>query len=71
MIQVPALIPFIIPDKVPTVAIPVLLLIQLPPLIALVRSIELPTQTLDGPEMAEGDGVTDIVVVVKQLVASA
>ena len=71
MIQVPALIPFIIPDKVPTVAIPVLLLIQLPPLIASERSIEVPTQTIDGPEMAEGDGVTEIVVVVKQPVARA
>jgi hypothetical protein len=70
MIQVPEAIPVTMPVSVPTVAMPALLLIQLPPLIASERSIEFPTQTIAGPEMAEGDGVTDIVVVVKQPVAS-
>jgi hypothetical protein len=45
------------PDTTPllfTVATPVLLLLQVPPVVALLNIVVLPTQTVDVPEIASG-----------------
>ncbi len=64
IVAVPAETPVTSPEVNPTVAIEVLLLVQLPPGIKLVRVIMEPAQTLPAPEIEEGVGLTSIVSVV-------
>ena len=53
-----------------TVATPVLLLVQLPPVVALVSVIVVPIHTVDAPVMAAGVGLMVSTCVVWQPVAS-
>ena len=60
-------VPFTTPDTTPElviVATPVLLLLQLPPLVALVSVMVVPRHTVDAPDIAAGDGLmvsTDVI----------
>jgi hypothetical protein len=60
----PAVTPVTTPLVLPTVAVDVLLLIQVPPVSVLLRVIERPKHTADGPLIAAGTGLTETVVVV-------
>lgn len=67
--MVPALTPRTTPDVL-TVATVVVLLAQVPPLVAVVRVMTLPIHTPDGPVRSAGAGLTTIVRVVRQPVGS-
>ncbi len=60
IVTAPAVTPFTMPVVEPTVALP-LLALQLPPGVALVKVIEEPSQTAEGPVIAAGNGLTVIV----------
>jgi hypothetical protein len=66
MVTVPADTPVTEPDALLTLPIAVLLLLQLPPVVAHVSVTEEPAITDDKPEIPAGDTFTDIVVVLKQ-----
>jgi hypothetical protein len=70
---VPAVTPVTTPDDEPTVATPVAVLVQVPPLTVLVRVVVADVQTVAVPPMAAGDGVVVIVVLAEaeQLLAVA
>ena len=58
------------PDAVPIVATPVLLLLQVPPEAASVKVVPEPIHTpLDAPDIADGDGITVTTAVAVQPVA--
>jgi hypothetical protein len=59
MVAVPPLMPVTKPLSTPTVATPVLLLLQVPPAAVLVNVKVLDLQTILPPDMAPGIGVTD------------
>ena len=65
-----ALTPVTMPVPAPTVAVPVALLVHAPPLVASVRVMEDPSQTVEGPEIAVGDGFTVTMAVIRQPVGS-
>lgn len=58
MVAVPAATPPTTPDEEPTVATPVALEVQVPPVVALLSVICLPEQTEVLPEIADGVGLT-------------
>ena len=62
----PALTPLTIPVDEPTVALEVLLLLQVPPDVALLSEVVLPAQTTAVPVIAPGTGFTVAVRVVWQ-----
>ena len=66
MVAVPPVIPVRIPVVVPIVPTAVLLLLQVPPVLASPRVVVLPAHTGVVPVMAPGVGFTVIVVVVLQ-----
>ncbi len=68
---VPAATPVIIPLAEPIVACAVLLLLQTPPPVALVRVVVRPTQTDAVPAIAAGMGLTVTAAVTRQPVLSA
>ena len=53
----PALIPVTVPE-VPTLAVPALTLLQVPPVVASVREVDNPEQTDNVPDIAPTDGAT-------------
>ena len=63
----PELIPLTIPEAEPTVAMVVLLLLQLPPPPLSYKVTGAPTHTESGPDTAGGAALTFIVVVAEQL----
>ncbi len=63
MVALPAATPETIPVAEPTVAIEVLLLVHVPPEVALFSVTEAPTHVAIVPVMADGNGVTVTVVV--------
>lgn len=65
IVTVPAAMPEIIPDVIPAVAIVVLLLVHDPPMVASLRVVFRPTQTLVTPVI--GDGAELIVIAVPDL----
>lgn len=65
----PAVTPFTVPVEV-TVAIPVVLLLQVPLLVVEVSMVEAPAQTAPAPVIAAGDGITVIAFVTMQPVPS-
>ena len=67
---VPPATPATIPFVDPTVAIPVLLLDQTPPIVASLSVAVAPAQTSVVPEIDPGEVLTEIVVVVAQPVSS-
>ena len=66
MIATPADIPVTSPVVKPTVATPLLLLAQVPPALELINVTVLLMHTPDGPVIADGKGLTVIVVVLLQ-----
>jgi hypothetical protein len=58
MFVVPVATPVSIPELITIVALDVLLLIHVPPVVAFEKRAVDPTQTLPGPVMDEGAGVT-------------
>ena len=66
----PAEPPVMMPEEAPTEATTVLLEDQEPPAEALVAVIVEPTQTVVGPEIVSGNGLTVIIIVIPQPVAS-
>lgn len=56
--------PITVPLLLPTVATDVALLLQVPPPVASLSVMVCPTHTLDGPEIAAGNGTTLMVMVV-------
>ena len=54
------------PDETPTVAIEVLLLLQVPPAVASLRFITRPAHPLANPDIAAGNGLVVKVVVAVQ-----
>ena len=69
MVVVPAVAPVITPVAEPMVAVPVVLLLHVPPVVASVSAIVEPEHTLkpaDGPRMLVGTGFTVTVVVAVQ-----
>jgi len=66
MFTVFAVTPVTIPEEEPTVAVPVLLLLQVPPLVLHVSVVVLPSHTAAVPLIAAGELFTTIVSVVKQ-----
>ena len=62
MLVVPAIRPVTTPVSEPTDTLAVLLL-QVPPVVALVSVTDKPRQTVDGPEMELGMGLTVIGIV--------
>jgi hypothetical protein len=55
MMTVPEEMPATIPEVDPTVAIPVLLLVHIPPLVASVKVTEVPTSRVLTPEITAGN----------------
>lgn len=70
MVAVPAATPVMSPEVRPAVATPVLLLVQLPPLIASLSVMVVATHSADAPIIAVGEGLTVTVVVVTQPVGN-
>ena len=70
MIGLPADTPVTTPVVEPTVANPVLLLLQVPPPVISLNIVVEPVQTLAVPVMAAGNGLTVMIAVVIQPVAS-
>jgi hypothetical protein len=70
MFAVPVAIPVTNPESRTTVALAVLLLIQVPPAVALDKSAVDPTQTLLGPVLAAGAAITVTSVVLIQPVGN-
>jgi hypothetical protein len=68
--EVPALTPETVPEPVPMVAIPALLLDQAPPLVISFKVEDSPVQADKVPPIEAGKGFTVNVVVVKQPDAS-
>lgn len=66
MVAVPKLLPVTTPLDDPTVATPALLLVQVPPGLALVNVVDEPTHIVDAPEMDPGVVTTVTVWVAKQ-----
>lgn len=66
MVAVPPLMPETVPDVLPITAMPVLLLLQVPPGVASLRVVVLPWQTLFVPIIADGGADTVTVVVTTQ-----
>ena len=66
IIAVPALTPDATPLKEPIVATAMLLLLHVPPIVASLSVVVLPTQTAVTPVIAAGSGLTVIIVVVRQ-----
>ena len=66
IIAVPAATPLTTPVVEPMVAIPVLLLLHVPPDVMSLSVVELPTQTLVVPVMGAGDELTNMLNTVKQ-----
>ena len=58
MVTVPALTPVTMPVEAPTVAVPVAVLLHVPPPVASVSVILDPAHTLVGPEIATGKEFT-------------
>ena len=58
MVGVPAATPVTIPELVPIVASAMLLLVQVPPVVASVNVIDEPTQTAVEPAIDAGIGLT-------------
>jgi len=69
IVVVPAAIPVAIPEEIPIVAIVVELLDHMPPVVASLRVVVLPIQTLVLPVMGGGGGVTVTIAVIAQPVA--
>jgi hypothetical protein len=63
--------PLAIPDDEPMATILVLLLLQLPPVTALVNVCGTPTHTLDEPDIVAGNGLIVITAVAVQPVDNA
>lgn len=63
IVVVPGVDPITIPVKAPTEATVTGVLVHTPPAVVLVSVMVAPTQTLDGPLMAEGNGFTVIILV--------
>lgn len=63
----PAVRPVTTPDVMPIPAVPGLLLLQVPPVVASLNVVELPTHTEVIPVIEAGNGFTVIVVVTEQL----
>ena len=61
MITVPDVLPVAMPEVAPIDATPVLLLVQVPPVVALVNDVVAPTHTVALPDTGSGNGLTDIV----------
>ncbi len=61
---VPVLIPVTIPVLLPIVAIPVLLLLQVPPVMSSANEVVLPTHIAGVPVIGSGKGSTVTVIVV-------
>jgi hypothetical protein len=66
MVTVPGLTPPTMPVTAPTVAIVTSVLLQIPPVEELASGVVAPTHTVPAPVIAEGKGLTDMVLVVKQ-----
>ena len=58
IVAVPAATPLTIPVDEPTDAVPAALLLHVPPVVASVKAIANPTQTAEGPVIAEGTALT-------------
>jgi len=67
MVAIPAATPFTVPPVTPAIA--VLLLLQVPPGVASLSIVVLPTHTCNTPVMGAGDGFTTSVKVIWQVVA--
>ena len=65
----PGALPVTTPDIEPIVAF-VLLLLQVPPVVASLKVMDDPTHTAVGPVIVAGEGFTVTVVVAKQLVGN-
>jgi len=63
MVAVPVLMPVTEPVLEPTVATPVLLLLQVPPPVALLSVVLAPIHTVDDPAMADGTAFTVTAIV--------
>lgn len=70
MVAVPAAPPVTTPDEALTVAMPVLLLVQVPPLAELLRAVVCPWQTTRVPVIGPGIGLTVSTAVLKQPVGN-
>lgn len=57
IVAVPGAIPVTIPEDVPTVATDVFVLLHEPPVMELLKTVELPTHTLAIPVIAAGLGL--------------
>jgi hypothetical protein len=69
MVAEPVAIPLAIPVNVPMLTVPVALLVQVPPVTASVYVIGIPSQTIDGPIIGPGTGLTVTISLTKQVVA--
>src|SRR5438552_391935 len=70
MVATPAATPVTMPVEAPTVAVPVALLLQVPPLMASVRVMVAPVHTVEEPEIADGADTTVTVILVLQPVGN-
>jgi len=70
MLAVPGLTPVITPVVIPTVAIPVLPLLHVPPIVALLKVVVCPTQTTGLPELVASAAFTVTTAVRAQPVAT-
>ena len=70
MVDVPDVIPFMIPVKEPIVATAVTPLLQVPPVVVLLNVVLELAQTDAAPEIAAGNGLTVTTAVLKQPVGT-
>jgi len=70
IVKVPEAIPVTIPEEVPIVANPVILLLHVPPVVASPSVAEVPTQILFGPVTAAGVVFTVALAVIKHPVGN-
>ena len=66
IVVVPGATPETIPALMPTVAVEVLLLLQVPPTVASLNVVVKPAHTFDAPVIADGVGLTVTVVITLQ-----
>jgi hypothetical protein len=66
IVVVPAVMPVTMPEVIPIVAMPVELLVHVPPIAASLSVVVLPMQTLVMPVMGGGGGVTVAIVAIAQ-----
>ena len=70
MVTVPAVTPVTIPVLAPTDAVPVLLLLHVPPVVAELSVVTAPVHTVDAPDIAAGNGLTVTTAITRQPVGS-